>query len=857
MLLTKAGCHVISQSDTPLHSGWRLASSKPGAIQNPSELENPDIHWLPASVPGTVAQTLFESGDWDFKRPRDFDDQDWWYCCSFQKSAQTANEAAVEQWILRFDGLATLAQVWLNGECILNAENMFVAYEVDVGKLLRADNCSDNREDNRADNELFICFRAVNTDLAKKRPRPRWKTKLVSNQQLRWMRTSLLGRIPGWSPPVAPVGPWRAITLHSRTVHDVTLRSYLEEGTGVVDFKCDIADISDSTISANISAAGQSTTLTVEKCDSGYRLQGQLRIADVPLWWPHTHGEPVLYPCAVAVELGGQTSKIDCGRVGFRHIEVNDNDAGFRINVNGHAVFCRGACWTINDIVALDGSEERLKHSLQMAKDAGMNMIRVGGTMVYEQELFYELCDELGIMVWQDFMFANMDYPVEDEYFRASVETEIVQQLQRFRSHPCIAVYCGNSEVEQQAAMLGMPKELWRSTLFSQLIPDLCKRWHGDVPYVPSTPSGGTLPFHVSKGITHYYGVGAYMRPVMEVRRAKVRFTPECLGFANVPENSAINLLMEGQSPVAHHPLWKSRVPRDSGAGWDFEDIRDFYFEKLFQENAVQTRCFDMPRYLSLSRITTGELMEQVFAEWRSAYSNCGGALIWFYKDLWPGAGWGVVDSSGVPKACYYYLKRVLQPRAIVLTDEGLDGIHVHIVNETNEDLESVVEVALLRDGQSITAKAEKACKLAPRSVVTMELDELLNGFYDVSYAYRFGPPNHDVVIATLTDKDGRQVSQAFQFPGNRKLGYSAVNLSADAAETQDGDYLLRLQSDTFLQAVHFDVNGYSPSDNYFHLAPGKPREVVFRKTGDSTKKFKGYVESLSLREPKTITVTK
>ena len=887
MLLRKIGCQVLSETSTSLHADWRLTASKPGAIQHPSELNNVANHWLPAVVPGTVAQTLYASGDWDFKRPQDFDDQDWWYHCRFASEPQSADA----QHILRFDGLATLAQAWLNGECILNSDNMFVAHDIDVSSLLQASN------------DLHICFRALNTDLAKKRPRPRWKTKLVSNQQLRWTRTSLLGRIPGWSPPVAPVGPWRAITLQARVIHDVTLRSYLDEDVGVVDFACYLAPIHKRIIfrrspdeaqrnpgikvyasgefpgfryassglqsqdrlfmdghylapdagdvSAKISVADQTATLMVEKRDHGYYVHGQLRIPNASLWWPHTHGDPLLNSCTVTAQLGDQTLILDCGQVGFRRIEVHDDNDGFKIFVNGEAVFCRGACWTINDIVSLNGSEEQLKHSLQMAKDAGMNMIRVGGTMVYEQELFYQLCDELGILVWQDFMFANMDYPVEDETFRASVESEIVQQLKRFRSHPCMAMYCGNSEVEQQAAMLGLPQELWRSTLFSQLIPDLCKHWHGDVPYVPSTPSGGTLPFHVSKGVAHYYGVGAYMRPVVEVRRAQVKFTPECLGFANIPENTTINQLMDGQSPVAHHPLWKSRVPRDSGAGWDFEDIRDFYFESLFHENAVQTRCFDMQRYLDLGRITTGEMMEQVFAEWRSAQSNCGGALVWFYKDLWPGAGWGIVDSLGTPKACYYYLRRVWQPIAVVLTDESLEGIHAHVNNETGSAFHGTIEFLLLKDGKVVVGQAEEAVEIPPRSCETLCSDAILGGFYDVSYAYRFGPPKHDVVVVTLRNTEKQVVSEAFYFPGKRQISVEKnVQVHAAASELEGGNYLLTLRSDTLLQAVHFDVKGFYPVDNYFHLAPQRDKEVLFIKHKEGGGKFKGYVESVNLSEP-------
>ena len=146
-------------------------------------------------------------------------------------------------------------------------------------------------------------------------------------------------------------------------------------------------------------------------------------------------------------------------------------------------------------------------------------LTRVGGTMVYESDDFYRACDELGLLVWQDFMFARMDYP-QDQAFVSSVTTEATQQVHRLSRHPSVALYCGNSEVEQQAAMVGVPRDAWRSRLFSEVLPEICARWHPAAPYVPSTPSGGAMPFHADSGITHYYGVGAYLRPVADARRA-------------------------------------------------------------------------------------------------------------------------------------------------------------------------------------------------------------------------------------------------------------------------------------------------------------------------------------------------
>src|ERR1700736_1297780 len=208
------------------------------------------------------------------------------------------------------------------------------------------------------------------------------------------------------------------------------------------------------------------------------------------------------------------------------------------------------------------------------------------------------------------------------------------------------------------------------------------------------------------------------MRPLTDARRANVRFTSETLAFANVPENETVDVVMKGDVPATHDPRWKSRTPRDTGAGWDFEDVRDHYLRELFAVDPVQLRCFDVMRYLELSRIASAEAMLQVFSEWRRAGSTCHGGLIWFLKDLWPGAGWGVIDSRGVPKACFYYLRRAWQSRSVMLTDEGLEGIHAHAINETSDSFRGTLELTLLRDGHIVIASASVPCEVPPRSTI-------------------------------------------------------------------------------------------------------------------------------------------
>jgi len=304
-----------------------------------------------------------------------------------------------------------------------------------------------------------------------------------------------------------------------------------------------------------------------------------------------------------------------------------------------------------------------------------------------------------------------------------------------------------------------------------------------------------------------------------------VKFATECLGFSNVPE---------GDHPPPHHPSWKARVPRDNGSGYDFEDIRDHYLKVLFGVDATPLRAQDVRRYYALSRVVSGEVMSRTYAQWRAPSSGCGGALVWFARDLWPGAGWGLMDSDGHPKAALWYLKRAWASRSIHLTDEGLDGYAIHAINESAAVLDAVVEIELYKDGRTVAA-ARINTTVPARGAVTLQADALLGYFSDATNAYRFGPAKYDVVMARLRRADTNEpISEDFHFPDGMNLPVQReANVEAHVAGSGDGGRIdVTLCSDTFLQAVTISCDGYVPSDNYFHLAPGQRKRIEFAGSG-------------------------
>lgn len=824
-----------------LTNNWFYLQSEANQFASSKELAStPHPEWQPAVVPGTVALAVQQQYGRDAAlQLKHLDEHDFWYKTEFSLPA----DGNIMKPVLEFSGLATFCEVWLNGELILRCDNMFRTYRVAL------------KEAQRENHQLMLCFRSLTQGLKQFRARPRWKTKLVERQQLRWVRTTLLGRIPGWTPVVEPVGPWRPIRLIAgNSVVSTQVETHVENGDGFLTIR--LRNLPES---VQKSVADIRLLSTDERnIDQPLELEqksGEIKIATiikaVKLWWPHTHGQPELYHLKLVVtDKNGRCQDVQLEPLGFKTVQINREQGQFRFTVNGCDVFARGACWTSNDIVSLVGDERQLDFVLSAMSKAGANMIRIGGTMIYEQDMFYRRCSELGIMVWQDFMFANMDYPFDDDGFHAQVSAEVEEVLMRLSQHVCVSMYCGNSEIEQQAAMLGLERELWQSDFFSVTLPVLCSEQHPGIPYVTSTPTEGGLPFHTDSGLTHYYGVGAYLRTVSEVVRHNVKFTPECLGFANMPPAATRNRIFAGQTAMTHDPRWKAATPRDTGAGWDFEDVRDHYFRERYALDPVRCRAFDAEKYFQLSELVSGELMAAVYAQWRSSSSHCGGGLVWFLKDFLAGAGWGILDDTGMPKACFYHLKRCWQSRQVLLTDESLNGLQLHVLNERDSVLSGWLQIVFLTYDNARLVDKNIDVEIQAYGAMSLRLDDYLDHFYDSTYSYRFGPPVIQCVSVSLNTESEQKLSQAVYFP-DQSIPETASGqaIEYNLREINDTQYRLILKTDQFLYGVFVDVQGYLASDNYFSCIPGDETVILLEKYGDHARPAKGYLSAANMKQ--------
>ncbi len=776
----------------PVGGLWLLATTPPGACAGPDDLAGLD-GWIPALVPGTVAAALRDAGLWSEAEPAPIHDRDVWYRTRFPGTGRAR---------LTFEGLATLCEVWLNGAPILESRSMFRAHAVVV--------------DLTGENDLVLHFRSLKAELDRPAKRGRWRPRLATPGSLRHARTSLLGFMPGWCPEIDLVGPYRPIIL-TRLPADapdlvaVDLRASLDGETGRLVARLRVEGPAERAV---LRCDGRSVALERTAPDL---FAGALELPGIAPWWPHTHGEPHMH--AVTLDLDGRVH--DLGRTGFRSLTLTRPfEEGLSLAVNGVPVFCRGANWTPPDLVGLGSGPEDARPLLDLAREAGMNMLRVSGITLYGSQAFHDLCDEMGILVFQDLMLANFDYPHDDPAFRAELEAEIADLLDRTQLSPSLCALSGGSEVWQQAAMLGAPRSVWADAFAGERLPALAAAVRPDLAVVPNSPSGGDLPFSTTAGVTHYYGVGAYRRPLEDARRAEVGFATECLAFAGLPEEASLAAMgfgdMEG-------PRWSAGIPRDRGADWDFEQVRDHYVGLLYGVDPAELRRADPERYRALGRAAVAEVMEATFAEWRWARSPTAGGLVWFLRDLAPGTGWGIVDARGQPKSGWYALKRAFRPVQVTLSDEGLNGLHVHLHNETAEARDLILRLAFTDSAGRAVAKAERAVTLGPRSAQTLSSAELLGRFFDATDSYRFGPPAHTLGHASLSDPAGAVIAEAFHVPGGRRIEPAETGL----AVTVDGS-AIRIRTERHALCVQVEAEGARPDDTGFHLAPGAERLIAF-----------------------------
>lgn len=759
---------------------WRVVRTRAGEFGKPQELAE---LWSGGLELGAVAPVATLA-------PVD-DDHDWWHRATLR---------ADEPVIVEFAGLSFPATVFVDGHPAAQCVSMFLPVRFPLGP---------------GEHEIAVCFQALNGWLATRRPRGRWRSSLVGPPGLRWARTTLLGRAPVYGDVPVPIGFWRPVTVTAqRAALDVAVTT--DPGSGIVE--------------VTGSAPGAELAYTIDGPDGLVAAAGRAAVADDAfsiraavgephLWWPRGYGAQPLY--RLRLSLDGQ--QIAQRTFGFRTLSALETDGGFGLCVNGVDVFCRGATWFPPDPVALTVEDATLRGQVSALADAGANMIRIVGGLVPEQPAFFEICAELGVLVWQDAMLATFDPPAE---LTGLIVEEVTTILRAVSGNPALAVVSGGSETLQRPEMLGLDSAARAIDLIDEALPAAIA--DTAVAYVRSSPApppgGDDLAIRPDTGVAHWFGVGGYLRPLSDVRTAGIRFAAECLAFANPPSAEAVERHFGSAAVAGHDPRWKAGVPRDRGASWDFEDVRDFYVREVFDEDPAEVRRIDPERYLELGRLAVTEAMLQCFGFWRRAQSGCRGALVLAGRDARPGAGWGLLDVDGAPKAALQALHRVWAAQSVVLADEGLSGIRVDVHNDTPTVACGELILAATDATGQLVAEAHRDIDVPAHSSRTFVDSQLSGVFRDLSHAFRFGPPTADAVEALVRlGEPARVLRDALVVHprgGQIHTGLRAV------AEHIDGSWELEISAGVALRYVSIDAPGWRPSDNYFHLPAGRPYRV-------------------------------
>jgi beta-mannosidase len=275
--------------------------------------------------------------------------------------------------------------------------------------------------------------------------------------------------------------------------------------------------------------------------------------------------------------------------------------------------------------------------------------------------------------------------------------------------------------------------------------------------------------------------------------------------------------------------------------------VRDHYLATLFQMDPLRLRYADFARYLDLSRAVSCVLMEQVFDEWRRVGSTCRGGLVWQWQDVAPGAGWGVIDSLGRRKPAWYALQRAFRTRQVILTDEGLNGLAIHVINESDAPLDAILRLACFKDGDTRVREAARPIVIEPRGTWSMGSAALLPGFFDITYAYRFGPRAHDVTVASLHDyASDALIADACHFPDIAAMQPRDIGLEV-AVEHADDGWFLKLRSRHFGQFLHIDDAAFTARENWLHLPPGIDRRIALSPGSDPDATPQGEISALNM----------
>lgn len=798
--------------------------------------------WTAVAVPGDVHTGLLAAGqiedpffDRNVEDVQWVEDREWWYQVSF---TGPAGPAPAERDVLVFDGLDTLATVYLNGQALGSHRNMFRPAEFDVSGLIAAG----------GRNVLAVRFDPVRASVPGQDADGHWGGYFAGER--RYLRKNQAQFSWDWAPRLVNVGIWREVRLerfdgarllppYARTLRAdgalavLSVESAVQQWDGQAGRSDDQAELS---VTVRLSRHGRVLTERAELADGTAR--AVLSVPQPDLWWPHGLGDPALYELEVTLQRAGRVIDRVQERIGLRTVELDRTpdpaEAGaerFGFVVNGIPVFAKGANWIPAD--ALNGrvGEQRYSQLLRLLTDANGNMVRVWGGGQYEQDAFYDLADELGIMVWQDFMFACATYP-DDAGFAAEVAAEAQYQVQRLRNRPSLVIWVGNNEIDwiddtQGWAQPG--RDYPGKHLFHGELPELVRRLDPGRPYWPSSPYGGDDHNSAQAGDRHNWQVWHGLGDRRFGERPERDFSPSGVSYHHYADDSARFVSEFGMhaAPVLE-TLARNVSPADLALGSDALLFRNCDVPKNKGDMLMAAHTglpADLAQYIDYSMICQAEGLKFAIEHYRRRKPRCSGTLFWQWDDCWPGLSWSVLDYYAFPKAGYFYVKRAYAPVLASLREEPGGTVSVWLTNDTLAPVtESLTWTRAAFDGQVLAGGRIDAHVSANSSALvgTIGADELADLDRRREYLWLHGEHGHvahnRLFFAEVRDlvRDRPEVAAVWDTTGDDPV----VTLKADQHA-----YFVRLFAPD--AATRY-------SDNWFDLVPGQEHAIRLWRAGAS-----------------------
>jgi beta-mannosidase len=765
------------------------------------------------NVPGTIHTDLMAEGiipDPFYRdneaRVRWIEDVDWEYAKEFELSEEDLSYPVI---YLTFAGIDTVADVFLNGKRILQSRNMFVPYRVKINKLVHV-----------GMNLLRVIVRSPKK-FAIRQERVHGKIFAELDTYRVHIRKAQYSFGWDWGPRLVASGIWRNVTIEffkDVSIEEVrlsTLRINRENVEASLIGKFLLVPQSEKSVRMVHLIVSDDKISREFNFPFRLSIKKKIKLEGIEPWYTHDIGEPKLYNIRIEViGADGQVLESKQFKTGFRTVRIIREKDGigesFIFEINGKRLFVKGANW-----VPADSFLPRVRSSdyasfVRAAREANMNMLRVWGGGIYEDEEFYRACDENGLLVWQDFMFACASYP-EYKGFVDEVEREAIYNVRRISNHPCIAIFCGNNEAEWvwQRTMGKSIEEMPGAFLFKDRLRDIVRREAPRIFYWRSSPFGGKLPNDETAGDHHQWDVWSGFKSPSEYKKNTARFVSE-FGFQSPPSLATINRFTAPEDRDLQSSVMRLHNKQIEGT------------ERLFRFAAGELKLSKKFENLVLQmQLIQAKAIKTGVDHWRKRKWRTAGTIFWQLNDCWPVSSWSAIDYYKRPKALYYWAKGFFKPIKLIIENDG-GHVVIYLLNDTLEAIRAKLDVFVMDIEGSVLRSFSEDVITQKNSVASVKKFSA-SGF----------PSERTFIYATVSDIDTGSLIDDEDYILTPWLDFAFESPNIEVDVSVEASYrLIRLKSDKFVQGVYLalDERIGELSDNFVTLLP--KREKVIKYSG-------------------------